>query len=187
MKKIFLVTVVMLSVLLNAQGVDNNTSNQSNNSIVGGFGLKLGDVFDIKSAIGSSETISGEKLYEVKPSKKIKYFKKYYVLITPKTHKIRQIWGIGSYKNKPSCEKDLGVLEVMLEKKYGKFTEPSFSMDKAKWVTDNMNKERDIIIKCNGFMDPISFYIIYKDAELNELSKKEEAEIEAEKIDSSAL
>ncbi len=107
MKKIFLVTVVMISVLVNAQGVDNNTSNQSSNSIVGGFGLKLSDVFDIKSAIGSSETTSGEILYEVKPSKKIKYFKKYYVLITPKTHKIRQIWGIGSYKNKPSCEKIL--------------------------------------------------------------------------------
>jgi len=175
MKKNIFIMIILLSTNIFA------------NKIEGGFGLKIGDIFSVKAATGFSETTSGEKLYEVQPSKKIKYFKKYYVLITPKTHKIRQIWGIGNYANKASCEKDLDVLEVMLEKKYGKFIKPSFSMDTAKYVSDPTNKDRDIIIKCNGFMKPISFYIMYKDSALDDLSKKEEAEIEAEKMDSSAL
>ncbi len=185
MKKIIIMIILMLSVSLQAQ--ENNDTSSSNSNILGGFGLKIGDTFDIKSATGFSETTSGEKLYAVSPSKKIKYFNKYYVLITPKTHKIRQIWGIGDYQNKASCEKDLDVLEIMLSKKYGKFTEPSFSMDKIKYISDNSNKDRGIAIKCSGFMKPISFYIIYKDNALNELSKEEEAEMEAEKMDSSAL
>jgi len=195
MKKIFTTLVIVLFTVsgINAKEADNNKSNTSvkkqigNAKILGGFGLNLGDVFDIKSAKGKTETTSGEILYSFLPSKKIKYFKKYYVLVTPESHKIREIWGIGSYKNKASCEKNLDVLEVMLEKKYGKFNKPSFSMNSIKYVTDNFNKNRDIVIKCDGFVQEYSFYIMYKDSTLNELSKKEEAEIEASKIDSSAL
>ena len=195
MKRIFTTLVIVLLALsgVSAKEAGNNDSNTSakeqigNAKIIGGFGLKIGDKFDIKSAIGSSKTTSGETLYAFRPSKKIKYFKNYHVLITPKSHKIRQIWGIGSYKNKASCEKDLDVLEVMLEKKYGKFNKPSFSMDAVKYVSDSSNKDRDIIIKCNGFRNPVSFYIMYKDSSLDTLSKKEEAEIEASKMDSSAL
>ncbi len=195
MKKIFTTLVIALFVLseVSAKEADNNESNTSakeeigNAKIMGGFGLKIGDKFDIKSAIGSTKTTSGETLYTFRPSKKIKYFKHYHVLITPKSHKIRQIWGIGSYENKASCEKNLDVLEVMLENKYGKFNKPSFSMDAVKYVSDSSNKDRGIIIKCSGFMNPISFYIMYKDSSLDTLSKKEEAEIEALKMDSSAL
>ena len=195
MKKIFTTLVIILFTVsgINAKGADNNKSNTSvneqigNAKVLGGFGLKLGDVFDIKSAKGKTKTTSGETLYSFSPSKKIKYFKKYFVLVTPESHKIREIWGIGSYKNQASCEKNLDVLEVMLEKKYGKFNKPSFSMNSVKYVTDNFNKNRDIVIKCNGFVQEYSFYIMYKDSTLNELSKKEEAEIEAGKIDSSAL
>ena len=195
MKKIFTTSAIVLFLLsgVNAKETDNNKSNISiqeqigNAKIIGGFGLNIGDTFDIKSATGSSKTTSGETLYTFSPTKKIKYFKHYHVLITPRSHKIRQIWGIGSYKNKASCERDLNVIEVMLEKKYGKFNQPSFSMDAVKYVSDSSNKDRDIIIKCSGFMNPISFYIMYKDSSLDTLSKNEEAEMEAEKMDSSAL
>ncbi len=195
MKKIFTTLLIALFVLsnINAKEVNIDESNAStekqigNAKIIGAFGLKIGNKFDIKLATGSSKTTSGETLYTFSPTKKIKYFKHYHVLITPKSHKIRQIWGIGSYKNKASCEKDLDVLEVMLEKKYGKFNKPSFSMDAVKYISDSSNKDRDIIIKCSGFMNPINFYIMYKDSSLDTLSKKEEAEMEAEKMDSSAL
>lgn len=195
MKKIFATLVILFSILsgVNAKEMENNESKISaskqigNAKIIGGFGLKLGDTFDIKSATGSSQTTAGEILYTFSPSKKIKYFKHYYVLVTPKSHKIREIWGVGSYENTASCKKNLDVLEVMLEKKYGGFDKPTFSMEALKYVNDSSNKDRGIAIKCTGFMNPISFYIMYKDSSLNELSKKEEAEMEAAEMDSSAL
>ena len=195
MKKIFTTSAIVLFLLTgaNAKETDNNKSNISTQEqigsakIVGGFGLNIGDTFDIKSATGSSKTTSGETLYAFNPTKKIKYFKYYHVLITPKSHKIRQIWGIGGYENKASCERDLDVIEVMLEKKYGKFNKPTLSMDAVKYVSDSSNKDRDIIIKCNGFMSPVGFYIMYRDSSLDTLSKKEEADMEAKKMDSSAL
>ena len=191
MKQMLTATAILVLGLsyLNASNNENNTTlpQQVNNApITGGFGLKLGDVFDIKSAKGSSKTTSGEILYSVRPTKTIKYFKEYYVLVTPTTHKIREIWGIGQYSSKASCEKDLEILEVMLEKKYGKSSEPTIAMEKIKFFTDNNNSDRGIVIKCSGFMNP-SFYIMYKDRSLNELSKKEEAEVEAQKIDDSVL
>ena len=60
----------------------------------------------------------------------------------------------------------------MLEKKYGKFNKPSFSMNSVKYVTDNFNKNRDIVIKCDGFVQEYSFYIMYKDSTLNFIVKK---------------
>jgi len=66
MKKIIIITILMLSVGVQAQ---ENDAISTNSHILGGFGLKIGDVFDIKTATGLSETISGEKLYFCKDNR----------------------------------------------------------------------------------------------------------------------
>ncbi|WP_415408220.1 hypothetical protein ACLHDG_06620 [Sulfurovum sp. CS9] len=169
MKKIVLISLMVSTILLSAE-------------IVGGFGLALGDTFDTTKATSTSKTTSGEILYGVAPPKKLKYFKNYYVLITPKTKKIKQIWGMSNYENTATCNKDLEVIAILLENKYGKL-EKKISMDQTRAITIGENR---VSIKCSGFMKP-DMYLQYTSYKLIELSKREAAELEAEKIDTSAL
>jgi len=162
-----------------------SNDNEVKTLIIGGFGINFGDIFNPKDAIEISKTNSGDKLFEFSPPQKIKYFKKYYVLITAKSQKVREIWGIGYYKNSQQCERDMDVIEIMLQKKYCEMKKPNtITMDKIKILeSDN----RLIMLKCTHEFRNSSFYIRYIDNELNNLNKKERAEVESQTIDTLAL
>lgn len=63
--------------------------------IKGAFNIGFGDVFDTKSAISTQETYDGYTLYEYEPTKKVNFFNRYHLLITPKTHKVYEIHATG--------------------------------------------------------------------------------------------
>lgn len=171
MKKIM--SLLLLSALVLSAG-----------EIVGGFGLKLGDTFDDKMMESTQETGTGETLYEVIPPKKVKYFQKYFVMTTPLSEKIRQIWGVGYFTTMEECQNNMDVLVLIMEKKYGKFEKPEYATEQVKFKKIG---DRQILIKCTKSFAGGDLYLQYTDDELNRLSKVERAEIESKSIDASAL
>jgi len=153
--------------------------------ITGAFGKKLGAIFNPKSAIGTASLNDGTPMYQFNPSKKFRFFDKYYVMITPKTHKIYSIWGIGTVENTEIGKKEQAVLMAILQKKYGKPQKEGLfeSLMDAK-IIDHGN--RYIIVKVSGLTD-VTIDIRYYDRKLSQLAEKERIELEANKLNSSGL
>jgi len=89
-------------------------TSHAEDKLIGGFGLKLGDKFDLGTSIGESALTDGTPMYKFEASKEFRSFNNYYVIVTPKTHRIYSIWGIGSVENSPSCKKEQALVIVMV-------------------------------------------------------------------------
>lgn len=101
-------------------------SAQAEEKISGAFGIKLGQVFAPSGAIGKGSLTDGTPMYQFSPKKKFRSFSTYYVLITPKTHKVCSIWGIGNMENNPSCKKEQALVMAILQKSMGRWRKTSF-------------------------------------------------------------
>ena len=170
--------VFILSLLLLSQVI-------AEEKINGAFGIKLGQPFDPNTAIGEASLTDGTPMYQFSPEKKFRSFSRYYVLITPKSHKVYAIWGIGDIENTEICKKEQDLLMTILSDKYGeKNEEDLFSSlyDSEMIIQGN----RYVMTKCTGLMD-ISVEIRYKDNEYEKLAENERIEIESKKLDSSGL
>jgi len=153
--------------------------------ITGAFGIKLGQTFNPQDAIGKSSLTDGTPMYQFSPKKKFRSFSTYYVLITPKTHKVYAIWGIGAMENDPSCKKEQALVMAILQKKYGKVEKDQLfsSLYDIKQIDQG---NRYVLTKCSGFGD-VTLDIRYKDRKLEEQAEKERIILESEKVDSSGL
>jgi hypothetical protein len=160
-------------------------SAQAEEKISGAFGIKLGQVFDPSGAIGKGSLTDGTPMYKFNPKKKFRSFATYYVLITPKTHKVYSIWGIGSMENEPSCKKEQALVMAILQKKYGKVEKDQ--LFSSLYDMKNIDQgNRYVLTKCSGFSD-VSLDIRYKDKKLATLEENERILLESEKVDSSGL
>lgn len=158
---------------------------QAEEKVSGAFGIKLGEVFDVSKAIGKSSLTDGTPMYQFSPKKKFRSFSTYYVLITPKTHKVYSIWGIGNMKNDPSCKKEQALVMAILQKKYGK--EERSEIFSSLYDMKNIDQgNRYVLTKCSGFSD-VSLDIRYTDKKLEMLAENERILLESEKVDSSGL
>ncbi len=153
--------------------------------IEGAFGKKLGDVFDPSSAVGTSKLTDGTPMYEFSTTNGFRSFKTYYVLITPTTHKIYSIWGIGSVENTEAGQKEQAVVMELLKKKYG--------VEETQGLIDTMGDVRRIdqgnryvLTKLTGFMD-VTIDIRYYDSDLDKLAEAERLAAETKKADDSGL
>jgi hypothetical protein len=153
--------------------------------IEGAFGKKLGDVFDPSSAIGTSKLTDGTPMYEFSTTNGFRSFKTYYVLITPTTHKIYSIWGIGNVENTEAGQKEQAVVMELLKKKYG--------VEETQGLIDTMGDVRRIdqgnryvLTKLTGFMD-VTIDIRYYDSDLDKLAEAERLAAETKKADDSGL
>ena len=157
----------------------------SQEKIKGAFGLNLGAVFDPDAAIGKSSLTDGTPMYQFNPKIKFRSFTEYYVMITPKTHKIYSIWGIGNVENTGVGKREQAVLMNILQKKYGKPAKEGLfaSLVDAKQIVQG---NRYIIVKVSGFTDT-QIDIRYYDKKLNQLAEKERIKLEVNKIDDSGL
>lgn len=153
--------------------------------IIGAFGMELGATFDPSVTIGKGSLTDGTPMYQFRPEKKFRSFDRYFVMITPKTHKIYSIWGIGDVENTEVGKKEQAVLMTILQKKYGKPEKEGLfnSIMDAKQIDQG---NRYIIVKVSGFMD-VTIDIRYYDRKLRELAEKERIELEASKVDDSSL
>src|SRR5260370_41151814 len=118
----------------------------------GAFGLKLADVFEPAKAIGKSALTDSTPMYQFKPDKPFRSFSKYYVLITPTTHKIYSIWGIGRVENTESGKKEQALLMQLLTEKYGSEDKPGL-MDAFSDSKHISQGQRYILTKITGFTD----------------------------------
>lgn len=160
-------------------------SAQAEEKISGAFGIKLGQVFDPSGSIGKGSLTDGTPMYQFSPKKKFRSFSTYYVLITPKTHKVYSIWGIGNMENNPSCKKEQALVMAILQKKYGKVEKDE--LFSSLYDMKNIDQgNRYVLTKCSGFSD-VWIDIRYKDKKLATLAENERILLESEKVDSSGL
>lgn len=181
------IRTLLILLLLNVLFIANTHGEQK---IIGAFGIQLGDYFDTTSAIGTGELEDGTPMYQFTPEKKFRSFDDYYVLITPKTHKIYGIWGIGTAENSQKCEKEQALIMDLLKKKYGVKEKESF-FDPVTGAKNINQGNRDVTVKCSGFGDmsfvDMSINIRYYDRELKKLAEEERLEIVGSKVDASGL
>ncbi len=149
------------------------------------FGMTLGAVFDPANAIGTAALTDGTPMYQFNASMPFRSFTEYYVLITPKTHKIYGIWGIGAIENDPTCKKEQELLLAMLEQKYGKKEKDDLlsAFYDFRMISQG---NRSVVTKCSGFMD-VTIEVRYKDTTLEKLADSERISLESKRVDSSGL
>lgn len=158
---------------------------EQHNKIEGAFGMKLGAIFDSKKAIGKGELTDGTVMYQFAPSNPFRSFKKYYVMITPKTHRIYSIWGIGNFDAQAKAEKEQMLILELLNKKYGSQKKEGL-MDSLYDVKQVDQGDRSVVVKISGIMD-VTLDIRYYDDKLRTQAEKERIELESKKVDSSGL
>jgi hypothetical protein len=178
MKKIRpLLAILLITTFANAE--------ESISRIEGAFGISLGQTFEPANAIGESALTDGTKMYQFSPEKPFRSFKRYYVLITPKTNKVYSIWGLGDFENTPTAKKEQALIMEILKNKYGEKEKEGF-MDSLSDVKRVDHGDRSILVKISGMVD-ITMDIRYYDDELRNLAEEERLQIEAAKVDSSGL
>ena len=159
-------------------------------AITGAFGKKLGDVFDPASAIGKGALTDGTPMYQIQPDKPFRSFTSYYVLITPTSHKIWSIWGIGPCENTESGEKEQALLMDLLEKKYG----PKDADDVFNGLASHLNKTQFITKGGRYLMTQVphvfkdhTVEVRYVDGTLGKTGEQERLKAEGKKVDASGL
>jgi hypothetical protein len=153
--------------------------------IEGAFGKKLGDIFHPAQAIGTSKLTDGTPMYEFATTKGFRSFKRYYVMITPTTHKIYSIWGIGSAENTEAGQKEQAVIMELLTQKYGA-TDKERLFDTMGDIKRIAHGERYVITKITGFRD-VALEIRYYDGQLEKLAEQERLATEVQKADKTGL
>lgn len=153
--------------------------------IEGAFGKKLGDVFYPAQAIGSSKLTDGTPMYEFATSIGFRSFKRYYVMITPTTHKIYSIWGSGSVESTEAGQKEQAVIMELLKQKYGTQEKPGI-FDAIGDVKRIDQGNRYILTKISGFSD-VTIEIRYYDGELEKLAEQERLASEVQKVGKTGL
>ena len=125
-------------------------------------------------------------MYGFKPDKPFRSFNTYYVLITPTTHKIYAIWGMGKVANPESGKREQELIMQLLTEKYGKEDAPG-PMDEMNNLKHISNGDRHVLTKVVGFVGPATIEVRYHDGELAKLANQERLSLEGKKVDSSGL
>ena len=172
-------------VLIAIGAVAISLSVHAEGKITGAFGIELGQTFNPKEAIDKGLLTDGTPRYQFNPKKKFRSFSTYFVLITPKSHQVYSIRGIGNMENDSTCKKEQALIMDILQKKYGNVEKDQlFSSLYDIKLINQVN--RHVLTSCSGFVDT-HLYIYYKDKKLEKQAEKERIILESEKIDSSGL
>jgi len=153
--------------------------------IEGAFGLKLGASFNPDAAIGKAETTSKEPMYQFEPEKPFRSFNRYYVLITPKSKRIYQIWAIGPADNPQACAVEQKVIVTALIEKYGQSEKPGL-FDKLSNREAISQGNVLVSVECSAALRGV-IEIRYTDLENQKLAEQERIEEEVSKVDKSGL
>ena len=170
--------IKVFTVLMSALLISISSSLSAEEKITGAFGLKLGQTYTPQEAIDVIDDV-----YLFNPKRKFRSFSKYLVQITPKTHKVYAITGVGGMANDSFCEKEQALIMAILQKKYGKVQEDQFSLHDTEQIRQG---NRVVGTQCSGFVD-VNLFIVYLDEKLVKLAENERIALESEKVDSSGL
>ena len=171
-KKLINISILLLSLLIitNCSSSEKNSTNKE--SLKSAFGIKFGDKFDTNQTTQKIMK-NGTNLFQVNPPKKIKFFDKYYVSITPKTHQISEIHAEKIYNDFMECENAHGLLWDMFAKKYSKI-----KVGKQGTLTILTPDGYIMLFKCSTNKTKTSKHtIVYKNTNYTDISKKEKLEL----------
>jgi hypothetical protein len=153
--------------------------------IEGAFGIKLGDAFDPAKAISRASMTDGTPMYQFRPEKPFRSFSKYYVLVTPSTHKVYCIWGIGRVENTETGKKEQAIVMQAIEEKYG--PQDNAGLMDGFYDSQHITQgSKMVMTKITGFMDT-TIEIRYYDNELEKVAEQERLAIEGKKVDKTGL
>ena len=134
--------------------------------IEGAFGMKFGDTFDTSSAIGIIEGKNGIRNYQFNTTNVFRPFKNYFVMVTPKTHKIYSIWAVGKIGDLQAGKKEQLEIMELLGKQFGnnEVSSTDFEIHQG---------NRIVATKLVGNID-VTIAILYSDSDLKKLADEEE-------------
>jgi ankyrin repeat protein len=152
--------------------------------IDGAFGLKLGDTFDTTKGVLVKPTQLGEVrvdeyqvVYKFTPQKPLPPLESYYVEITPKAHKICSIFAVTRENLLNEKKEQLDVVVTALSNKYGK-SESGWGF--VLYSTEFDGKTIGLVRSTARLSEQSQVYVvtlIYNDGTLQELAKREWAEL----------
>lgn len=87
--------------------------------ITGAFGVEFGDVFHPTEQTETADLTDGTTGYKFTPKKGFREFSDFYVLITPKTHKVYSIWAVAKLRGIEQARHEREVVFKILNEKYG--------------------------------------------------------------------
>ena len=152
-------------------------------TIKGGFGISLDSPID-KTIINKTIPVEGHTIINiVSPPKPLKFFDSYFVMTTPKTHKVYNISARKTYENSAICDNLLSRLSKILERKYGKMLPLSYSY---KGFISRIVRGNNVQIQCQGTRSN-TLILSYGSSSMEEVAKEEAAEIMASEMDTSSL
>ena len=141
-----------------------------------GFGLKLGETFVPSQSSEPAITLNGSVGYFFTPAHPSPLFDSYVVQITPVSHRIHTIIGVGTRENLTTCQSDRSSLLPRLTKTYG--ASVTWKPDPASGITIDYeiilqaDHQRAIGVSCGG-TSPIIFQIMYLDNDLSNVAHQE--------------
>jgi len=146
--------------------------------IDGAFGKTFGAIFDPKEAVSHTATTSGEALYAFRPSNPYSGLGQYFVLITPVTQRIYEIWATSSFEEMAACEAEFDKVVRILQKKYPRveMQEPIFTLGEARVLTIG---ETTVGVRCDLGFPNTTLYVQYVHSGLREEAKQEAADAAA--------
>lgn len=154
-------------------------------TIEGAFGEKLGDEFDLDSAMETNSMSDGTTIYEFSPPADFRSFEHYYVMITPQSHKIYGIGATGRFDNTDKARNEQAVVMEILKEKYG--PEDAQGVDDA---MDNVERitqgNRLVMTKVSGFTDG-TLDLRYFDSNLVQVAEQERINTEVKNSDTNNL
>lgn len=88
--------------------------------IEGAFGLRFGQVLDMSGHPEPDVVATGGLRVAYRPENPYAPLSDYTVTVTPETHRVYEVRGLGQFKSMRRCREELVTLEGVLEKKYVK-------------------------------------------------------------------
>ena len=164
--------IIVLVFVLTFTSCNNNkeTTISTQKVYKGSFDIDIGSTFNIAKNLNTIK-YNNVVMYKVNPPSKIKYFDKYYVAITPKTHKIYAVYAEKRYKDFIEASNNYVEMWDILYAKYGKGKDSNgFSLF--------FTKRGSIIIKTymnNKDSNKLSFR--YTDSFYEDIARKEKIEL----------
>lgn len=153
--------------------------------IIGAFGKKLGDYFNVSEAIGVLSDSDEQPLYRFVPEDRLSIFNEYYIKVTPISRYIYKIIATAEVGTNQKCLNRANVILAMIKEKYGHTTE----LDKQYiYATEAiyLNGYRKITVTCSDYLKD-ELTLVYEDNKLSSQASVEWIERQKQNIDSSGL
>lgn len=149
-------------------------------NIKGAFGINFGDVFKPTPDTNSDRLTNGEPIYRITAPVRFRHFNEYYVLITPTTSKIYEIWAVAKFEGSGDADAEQKVVEKIIEDKY-QTKHNGFMM--SRYEIDNVQIAINTPITFGGS----ALQIRYTDNLLREVAEKERIDSEIKKTNTEGI